>query len=475
MTLALTPTGSAQTFKTLFSFTTSDAGGYPGSALVQGTDGNLYGTTLSPSIVFKMTPDGILTTLYTFTGEGDGSDPFGLTLGTDGVLYGITQEGGSRTNCGLGCGTVFKITETGLLTTLHSFAASDGTYPAGTLVQGTDGNFYGTTAAGGANSSCNWQGQPGCGTIFKISSSGTFTTLHSFSSADGSLPAGGLIQGSDGNFYGTTSQGGAYSGGTVFKLTAGGTLTTLHNFCAQTGCNDGQAPDAGLMQAADGNFYGATADGGNQYCWYDQQAGTIFKITSKGKLMTLHSFCYSEGRFPEAPLIQATDGNLYGSAELGGNGGNGNCTAVFDPGCGTLFKVALNTALTTPVHTFDYSDGDRPTAALVQATSGALYGTTGYGGTGIYQAGTVFSLSFGAPPFVTLLPATRKAGQLVAILGTDLTSATSVTFNGTPATFTVVSSTEISATVPSGATTGPVVVTTPAGVLTSNKNFTVSH
>ncbi len=365
--LTLTASGSAQTFKTLFSFTSSSSGGYPGSALVQGTDGNLYGTTITPPIVFKMTPAGTLTTIYTFTGESDGNVPLGLTLGTDRVLYGITEWGGLKTNCGLGCGTVFKITEAGVLTTLHSFDASDGTYPVGTLIQGSDGNFYGTTAAGGANDSCSWQGEPGCGTIFKISASGTFTTLHSFNSADGSLPIGGLIQGSDGNFYGTTSLGGAYSGGTVFKITASGTLTTLYNFCAQTGCTDGQEPEAGLMQAADGKFYGSTVGGGDQYCWYGAQGGTIFKITSKGKLTTLHSFCFTEGRGPAAPLIQVTDGDLYGSAEAGGNGGEGNCTAVFDPGCGTLFKVNLTTALTTAVHTFNYLDGDRPDTPLLQA------------------------------------------------------------------------------------------------------------
>jgi uncharacterized repeat protein (TIGR03803 family) len=367
-----------------------------------------------------------------------------------------------------------KITGSGVLTTLHSFDSADGASPVGSLVQGTDGNFYGTTEAGGANSSCSTQGVAGCGTVFKISSGGTFTTLHSFDGSDGSDPVGGLIQGSDGEFYGTTAVGGAYGSGTVFKIASSGRLTTLYNFCAQTGCTDGQFPDAGLIQATDGNFYGTTAGGGSQYCWYDQQAGTVFKITAKGKLTTVHSFCYSEGRFPEAPLIQATDGNLYGTAELGGNGGNGGCTSVFDPGCGTLFKVALNTALTTLIHTFDYSDGDRPSTALVQATSGVLYGATEYGGIGTYPEGTIFSQSFGAAPFVTLLPAARKVGQRIDILGNDLTNATSVTFNGTPATFSVVSSTEISATVPAGATTGAVVVTTPSGTLTSNVSFRVA-
>ena len=213
------------------------------------------------------------------------------------------------------------------------------------------------------------------------------------------------------------------------------------------------------------------------YCYYGQQGGTVFKMTPQGKVTTLHSFCFTEGRAPESALVQATDGNLYGTANLGGNGGDGWCTAVFDPGCGTIFKVAVDTGLSTLVHTFDWTDGDRPTAALIQGTNGNLYGTTPEGGSGNsdYALGTVFSQSFGAQPFVTMLPTSRAVGQRVAILGSDLTGATSLTFNGTPATFTVVSSTEISTTVPSGATTGPVVVTTPSGALTSNVSFRIMN
>ena len=288
-------------------------------------------------------------------------------------------------------------------------------------------------------------------------------------------PLAGLVAGTDGNFYGTTLSGGANSFGTVFKITPAGVLTTLHSFCAQTGCTDGQSPFAGLIQATDGNFYGTTTSGGSMYCYYGAQGGTIFKVTPGGRLTTLHSFCYSEGRGPESPLTQATDGRLYGTARSGGNGGNGNCTAVFDPGCGTMFKIALGGVLTNAVHTFDFTDGDLPVAGLVQATSGTLYGTAAYGGKGTYAYGTLFSQTLpGVQPFVTTLPTSRKVGQHVAILGTDLTGATSVTFNNKSATFTVVSSTEISTTVPTGATTGTVQVVTPSGTLSSNVPFRVT-
>ena len=415
----------------------------------------------------------MLTTLYTFSrldGPNGATPVAGLALGTDEKFYGTTAEGGPSTACGGGCGTVFKITREGALTTLHTFNSTDGSSPVAAVVEGTDGNFYGTTEYGGVNSCVGYTSN--CGTIFKIKSNGTFTLLHSFNGTDGSQPLGGLVEGTDGNFYGTTLSGGANALGTIFKINAKGNLTTLYSFCAQVGCTDGSAPFAGLIQGTDGNFYGTTSSGGGSYCYYGESGGTIFKITPGGRLTTLHSFCYSEGFAPEAPLAQATDGKLYGTAKWGGNGGNGYCTAVFDPGCGTIFKVPLSGVSTTAVHTFDWTDGDLPSAALVQATNGILYGTTTSGGTG---AGTIFSQSFGAQPFVITLPISRKMGQHVAILGTDLTGATSVTFNGTSATFTVVSSTEISTTVPTGATTGPVMVTTPSGTLKSNNNFRVTQ
>jgi uncharacterized repeat protein (TIGR03803 family) len=209
----------AQTVTTLHSFIEQVDGELPYAGLVQGTDKNFYGTTEvgganGAGTVFKITPSGILTTLHSFDGD-DGSGPYaGLVQGADGSFYGTASSGGSNP---CGCGTVFKITPSGTLTTLHSFGGTDGTSPYGGLVQGADGNFYGTTEQGGASSTCPVGG--GCGTVFMIAPSGTLTTLYSFDATpDGAEPWGALVQGTDGNFYGTTEQGGAYADGTVFRL-----------------------------------------------------------------------------------------------------------------------------------------------------------------------------------------------------------------------------------------------------------------
>jgi len=313
----------------------------------------------------------------------------GLAQGMDGNFYGTTYSGGAN-----GYGTIFKITANGLLTTLHSFDGTDGANPYAALIQGTDGNFYGTTLSGGSN---------GVGTVFKVTPGGIFSTLHSFVSTDGSNPNGALVQATDGNFYGATEYGGANGGGTVFKMSRSGRLTTLYAFCSQADCADGAFPN-GLIQANDGNFYGTAAIGGSN------NDGTIFEITPAGVETTLHAFASRDGFDVFAPLVQDTDGVLYGTASAGG---------------------------------------------------------------AYFYYGTVFSLSTGLPPFVSTLPSFGKVGASVKLLGTTLTGATSVTFNGTPATFTVVSPTLIKTTVPTGATTGKVQVVTPSGTLTSNTAFRV--
>jgi uncharacterized repeat protein (TIGR03803 family) len=453
LSAAIPHAGPAQTFTTLVNFDGTD-GSEPFVCLVQGTDGNLYGTTSGggangSGTVFKMTPSGTLTTLYSFCSQTnctDGGEPAaGLVLATDGNFYGTTFYGGANS-----AGTVFKITPGGTLTTLHSFGGIDGTMPATGLVLATDSNLYGTT----------FVGAKGYGTVFKITSGGTLTTLHSFALTEGENPSGALIQASDGNLYGTTYAGGANGiYGTVFKITTGGALTTLHSFNGTDGFN----PFAGLIQAADSNFYGTTLSGGAN------GGGIVFRITSTGTLTTLYSFCgqtnCTDGATPYAPLVQATDRNLYGTTSAGG-GASGD---------GTVFKVTSGGTLTT-LHSFLGSDGDRPLGGLFQATSGTFYDTTEYGGTSIAcpsGCGTVFSLAVGLGPFVETVPTTGKVGHLVLILGNNLTGSTSVTFNGTAATFTVVSSTEIKTTVPSGATTGSVSVVTPGGTLQSNVRFRV--
>jgi uncharacterized repeat protein (TIGR03803 family) len=239
----------------------------------------------------------------------------------------------------------------------------------------------------------------------------TFTTIAAFDGLNGASPSASLVQGLNGNFYGTTESGGAANGGTVFEITARGTLTTLHSFCSQTNCTDGYGSVAGLVQATNGNFYGTTQQGGaNGY-------GTVFEITAGGKLTTLYSLCSQP-----------------------------NCI-----------------------------DGRDPDAGLLQATNGNFYGTTYYGGfETLFDLGTVFSLSVGLGPFVETLPTSGRVGTPVKILGNNLTDTTSVTFNGTPTVFTVVSSTEITTTIPSRAITGKIKVTTPSGTLTSPVNFRVS-
>ena len=462
----------AQTYGTLHSFNSTD-GSDPWGALVQGVDGNFYGTTRSGGsfnlgTVFKVSPGGILTTRHSFCAQTscpDGSEAGApLALGTDGNFYGTTTTGGAN-----GYGTVFKITGTGALTTLYSFCAqancTDGIGPEAGLVQGTDGNFYGTAAGGGVG---------GFGTVFKITRAGALTTLYSFcpdgfSCTDGLGPVAGLVQGTDGNFYGTTTDGGAhFQGGTVFKITPRGTLTTLYSFCALASCADGYNPfKAALIQGTDGNFYGTTSSGG-----VHSSTGTIFKITPGGTLTTLYSFCAqtncTDGIGPYTGLIQGTDGNFYGTTSSGGSNS-------FN-GYGTVFKITRTGTLATlysfcPLG-FSCTDGTSPYAGLVQGTNGTFYGTTSSGGA--HDDGTVFSLAVGLGPFVETRPTSGKVGANVLILGTNLTGATSVTFNGTSATFTLVNSSEIKATVPAGATTGKVKVTTPTRTLSSNVAFRVT-
>jgi len=466
-------------FKSLFSFDGAN-GQYPERNLVQGLDGNLYGTTgfggtgnpacFGPGVVFKLTPAGAETTVYDFGSKpncADGSFPaeFGtLALGTDGKLYGATSSSGAGGPSGNG--TVFEITPGGALTTLYSFCLQpncvDLGIPYSGLVRAADGAFYGIMPGGGANSNpsyCRYSPDGiTCGAAYKITPQGVFSLIYSFCSltncTDGAVPVAQLISGTDGKLYGTTYVGGANNYGTVFSLTLGGKLTTLHSF---NGTDGGLCfPCAPLVQANNGAIYGTSSIGGT-----NNGNGTFYVVTPTGTFTTLYNFCSqancADGANPYT-FVQATDGNFYGVTQFGGSSSN----------CGTVFEMTATGTLTT-LHSFNGADGCYP-AGIMQATNGALYGETAGGANG---DGALVSLSVGLGPFVETLPSSGKVGAHVEILGSDLTGATSVTFNGIAAEFTAKSATLISATVPVGATSGEVEVVTPTRTLKSNTRFVV--
>jgi uncharacterized repeat protein (TIGR03803 family) len=305
----ITPSGN---LTNLWSFTNGRDGANPNASLVQGSDGNFYGTTYGSGSgssaygsVFRISPSGSLTNLWSFTGGIDGANPYAaLVQGRDGNFYGTTSGSGAGPS---GYGNVFRISPSGSLSNLHSFVGTDGANPSSGLVQGSDGNFYGTTYAG-ANS---------FGTVFRISSTGNLTTLWSFTNGlDGASSYATLVQGGDGNFYGTTSQGGANGIGTVFRISSTGNLTNLWGF---SGCGDGGIPYAGLVQGSDGNFYGTTAGSGSGPSGY----GTLFRINPSGDFTTLHSFGVGDGANPYATLVQGSDGRFYGTTYSGGTSGYG--------------------------------------------------------------------------------------------------------------------------------------------------------
>ena len=251
---------------------------------MQGSDGNFYGAAFQggadfSGTVFKMTPAGAFTPLYSFLGGDDGSDPAAsLIQGADGKLYGTAYQGGTND-----FGSVFSLTTNGVFTPLASFDQDNGAYPVASLVQAANGLLYGATYLGGSND---------YGTVFSLTTNGVLTTLVSFNYTNGAYPVGALIQASDGLFYGTTDAGGTNGGwGTVFRMTADGTLTTLYSF----GYDDGAYPAAGLVQATDGNFYGTTSEGG----WGGQ--GTVFRITTNGILTTVVWFNGANGANPQVP------------------------------------------------------------------------------------------------------------------------------------------------------------------------------
>jgi uncharacterized repeat protein (TIGR03803 family) len=317
-----------------------------------------------------------LATIVNFNGANGTNPHSSLLQGTDGNFYGTTYNGGFNNH-----GTIFRITSGGALTLLHSFGNADGARPWSGLIQGSDGNFYGTTSLGGV----------GGGTVFQMNPSGFITTLHKFGgTGSGTIPYGGLVQGTDGAFYGTTSSGGANGFGTIFKVASDGTFTSLHDFTGADGAN----PYATLIQGTDGNFYGTTLTGGAS------NSGTVFQATPDGTVTTLYSFSGSDGLKPYSSVVQGSDGNFYGTTSQGGSNNNG-----------TVFQLTAAGVLTT-LHSFcspsSCSDGSIPYAGLVQAPDGSFFGAASGGGQN--SAGTIFKIT-SAGVFTTLHPFTGIDGR----------------------------------------------------------------
>lgn len=259
------------------------------------------------------------TLLHSFNGT-DGSYPTsGLVQGLNGSLYGMAPNGGTNLQ-----GSVYKMTPSGTLTVIHDFGGhSDGSNPYAALILATNGNFYGTTYVGGAS---------GNGTVFSMNSAGTVTTLHSFDGTDGSYPDGSVVQSTNGKFYGTTQGGGTNNFGTVFDMTSSGSLTSLYSFCTSAGCPDGQSPYAGLIQDTNGNFYGTTLYGG-------ASEGNLFQVTPAGAVTTIDYFGFGDGAFPTDPVFLGTDGYLYGTT---GGAGTNNYGTVFHTTTGGTLSTIYN-------------------------------------------------------------------------------------------------------------------------------------
>ncbi len=359
----------AQTQSVLYNFTNTPDGGFPQSNLVLDTAGNMYGTTLYGGVngrgsVFKVTPTGTETVLYSFTGGADGNVPVaGLVLDKKtGNLYGTTLYGGATAN-----GTVFQVTPSGTETVLYSFKGGlDGFNPYSSLVRmGT--TIYGTTNSGGLY---------GYGTVFKLTAAGKETVLHSFNSAaptlDGAYPYAGLVLKS-GKLYGTTRYGGAFNLGTVFSITPSGVETLLYSF--KGGSTDGSYTYAGVLFDSSGNIYGTNYSGGTD------NAGTVFKLTPGGVETVLHSFVRDglDGTNPYASLI-LYQGNFYGTTLQGGGTAN----------IGTVFKVTPSGAETVLYRFTGGTDGGYPYANLVHGMNKTFFSTTYQGGAS--NKGTVFKL-----------------------------------------------------------------------------------
>lgn len=359
---------SAVPYQVVHTFGSADSHN-PNSTLVLGPDGNFYGTTSGNAdgkdhgSAYRMDHAGNVTVIHVFNGA-DGDQPIGLTQAPDGSFYGVTQSGGTG-ECPAGCGTVFHLTRAGAVTVLHSFQGGtlDGSAPNASLAVTADGTIYGTTKGGATNPATgeSW------GVAFRLNpADGTYAVVHKFAAVDGVNPQGGLIQATDGKFYGVANEKGPQGSGTVFRLGPRGKLTVIHAFAF----SDGYEPKATLLQAQDGRLYGTTQLGGSA------NAGVIFRTNLSGSAFTaIHAFnnYASDGYRPVAGLTQTPDGRLYGTTPLGGQ-------PPSDPNRdGVVYRVTPKGAVTV-LHTFTIGDGGYPLATVTWGGDGHLYGTTFVGG-----------------------------------------------------------------------------------------------
>ena len=463
-----TPQGAVSV---LFNFN-GTLGKTPYSGLTLGTDGNLYGTTSTGGssnlgVIFGITPAGVLTVVHNFV-SSDGYSPYSPPIqGADGNFHGTTVFGGTSAY-----GTVYKMTPAGVLTVLHSFDLTNGSSPFGTLVQGNDGNFYGTTYGG--------VGSNRYGIVFKVTGAGAFTILHAFALTHGGNAYAGLTLGKDGSFYGTTFNGGTVGYGVVFKITTSGVFTVLHSFTPAT---DGGTPNGGLVQGTDGNFYGATQLGGTK------NHGTLYRITPAGVFTKLYSFDGTGGSAFMITLLQHTTGILYGDAYSGGthslgtlyswnsslppyaalmsvSGKVGKTFGILGQGFNTATGVSFNgTAGAFKIVSDTYLTATVPAGATTGLVTVLMPG-------GNLKSKRTFRVT---PSIQSFTPASGPVGTAVIITGVSLKQATSVTFGGVKATtFVVNSDTQVTANVPTGGKTGKIGIATPGGNATSPTTFTVT-
>ena len=534
LVLAMVATAEAQIYTDLFNM-----GTFAGDTIepawsgqfAQARDGNLYSTsqaggTNGIGTVFRLTPDGNETVLHSFA-VGEGRPYGGLTLGLDGFLYGVTIAGGS-----LGYGSIYKISTDGTtFTVVHSINGStEGTpwYGNTAPIVGADGNFYGSVSDGNSNygtiykmtaagsmkvlfafdgtvrypygivqgSDGNFYGTAGASTgnqygiVFRITAAGKFTILHTFAGYpnDGAQPYGSIIQAADGNFYGTTKAGGLNDRGTIYKMTLKGVVTIIHSFSSSDGF--GYFPFAGVIQATDGKLYGATTSPG----------GILFQGTSSGGYSVMVKLTGTTGLYPgsnpQIPMFQHTNGTLYGDTVYGGSGNvncgtSGNCGVLYSLDMGLNPFVALMTTAgkagkviqilgngLTGTTSVMFGSGSATFHVVSDTYMTATVPATGTTGSVIVTAPSgarVSSKSFKVQPAISgFTPSSGAVGSQVVITGTGLTQTSAVSFGAVKASsFTVNSATQVTATVPTGAVTGKIKITTPGGSATSTAVFTV--